>query len=126
MRQLCRCYVNYGVDPLGRWKKTINKSATKLEVDKSKWGINDNTYAVPPDFYYDIKYDCCDCGKTQVWTALEQKRWYEELGKTINSHAIRCQVCRSHINALKEDQKRHMEKVANTPKHKHEEFFKKK
>ncbi|WDD99951.1 zinc-ribbon domain containing protein [Thalassomonas actiniarum] len=86
--------------------------------------MNDNTYSSPPDYYYDEEYKCVDCGKNEIWTAEQQKFWYEELGKTINSFAVRCQVCRAHIQALKAQQKRHTEEMKNTPKHPNEKFFK--
>jgi hypothetical protein len=103
--------------------RTKNKTDTRLPVDKDKWGVNDNTYSSPPEYYYDLNYECSDCGDSAVWTAQQQKFWYEELGKTINSSAKRCQNCRAHINAVKEDQKRHMEEMANKPKHPNEKFF---
>lgn len=106
-------------------KRTKNKAETRIVVDKEKWGVNDNTYAIPPDFYYDVEYECSDCSERSVWTALQQKHWYEELGKTINSFAKRCQICRARINADKEDQKRHMVEMANKPEHPNEKFFKK-
>ncbi len=105
-------------------KRTKNKADTRLPVDKEKWGANDNTYDLPPEYYYDVEYECSDCGKIEVWTAQQQKHWYEELGKTINSYAKRCQTCRAHINAIKEDQKRHMEEMAKKPEHPNEKFFK--
>ncbi|MFO6421924.1 zinc-ribbon domain containing protein [Motilimonas sp. KMU-193] len=105
-------------------KKRLKKLENRLLVDKDKWGVNDNTYSSPPEFYYDIEYKCSECGKTDIWTASQQKRWYEELGKTINAVAKRCRVCRAHIQAIKEEQKRHMEALANKPKHPNEKFFK--
>ena len=99
------------------------KPKTKVEADKEKWGSNDNTYSSPPDYYYDEEFQCADCGKKEVWKATDQKCWYEELGKTINSVARYCCVCRAHTKALKEEQKRHMEKMAKKPRHPNEEFF---
>ncbi len=70
---------------MGRWKKYKKVPAEHIEVDKAKWGANDNTYAMPPDFYYPIEYKCCDCGKPQVWAAEDQKTWYEDRAKTVHS-----------------------------------------
>lgn len=102
------------------------KLVERLPVDKEKWGINDNTYALPPEYYNDIEYDCCDCGKKTIWRAKDQKQWYEQLGKTINSDAKRCQICRAHINAIKEEQRRHMQEMAKKPVHPNTAFFKNK
>lgn len=108
---------------MGKWKKKKKVLNEKVLVDKSKWGINDNTYALPPEFYLDIHYSCCDCGSPEIWTASEQKFYYEELGKTVNSGAVRCQHCRMHIAALKENQKRHVQKKAEEEPHPNEKFF---
>ncbi len=109
---------------MGRFKRPKNKDAVRLPVNKEKWGVNDNTYSSAPDYYYDEEYNCIDCGKAQVWSAEQQKYWYEELGKTINSSAVRCQVCRAHIQAIKEQQQRHMKEMKDKPKHTNEKFFK--
>ena len=109
---------------MSKIKRSKIKAGVRLQGDKEKWGKGDNTYSSPPEYYYDLDYQCTDCGKNQIWTALEHKDWYEELGKTINSNAIRCRICRAHIQAIKEDQKRHMEEMKNKPKHLNEWFFK--
>ena len=109
---------------MSRHNRPKDKDAVRLPVDKEKWGVNDNTYSSPPDYYYDEEYKCRGCGKYEVWTAEKQKNWYEELEKNINSIAVHCQVCRAHIQAIKEEQKRHMEGMKNKPKHPNEKFFK--
>jgi len=109
---------------LGSHNRPKNKGTVRLPVDKEKWGVNDNTYSSPPDYYYDEEFKCRDCGIDQVWTAEQQKNWYEELGKTINSTAVCCRVCRAHLQAIKEQKKRYMEEMKNIPKHPNEEFFK--
>jgi hypothetical protein len=112
------------INKLSDRERAKNKAETRLSVDKDKWGINDNTYSSPPEYYYDIEFECSDCRKKVIWSAQQQKYWYEELGKTINSHAKRCETCRALISALKEEQKRHMEKMAKKPVHPNETFFK--
>lgn len=104
-------------------RRSKNKTETRLPVDGDRWGRNDNAYDTPPTYYYDLEYDCCDCGEKETWSAQQQQHWYEELGKTVNSYAKRCRVCRAHISASKEDQKRHMEKMATRAKHPNEKFF---
>lgn len=66
-------------------KRTKDKTETRLSVDKEKWGVKDNTYSMPPEYYYDIEYECKDCDKKEIWSAQQQKHWYEELGKAVNS-----------------------------------------
>jgi hypothetical protein len=52
-----------------------------------------NSYS-PPLFYIDRPFQCVDCGKEEVWTASQQK-WYYEIAKgPIYAHAVRCRPCR--------------------------------
>ena len=78
-------------------------------MDREKWGANCNTYDSPPTYYYDIEFDCVDCGSKEVWKATQQKWWYEEVAGDINASAVRCRRCRARIQAEKEEQKRHMQ-----------------
>lgn len=53
-----------------------------------------STYEPLPEFYFDQKFSCRDCGKFQVWTAAQQK-WYFEVAKgKMGGKAIRCRECR--------------------------------
>ena len=87
-------------------------------MNPESWGVSENTYGIEPKYYYDVVYTCLDCRQKVIWSAEEQKYWYEELGKNTNSKAVRCQICRCHIQAIKEEQKRHMKKLANLAKDK--------
>jgi hypothetical protein len=53
-----------------------------------------NSYS-PLLFYEDREFACVDCGKLEVWTAEQQKWWYEVAKGTIYSGAIRCRDCRA-------------------------------
>jgi hypothetical protein len=46
------------------------------------------------DFYEDREFTCRDCGK-EVWTATDQKLWFEEVGGSPYSGANRCAACRA-------------------------------
>jgi hypothetical protein len=94
----------------------MNKNTVGLAVDKDKLNISDSSCETAPLFYYDKIYNCVDCEKEEVWTAQQQKYWYEEERAYLGSHAIRCTLCRAWINALKEEQQRHMKYMAS--KHK--------
>ncbi len=96
---------------MGKPIRGKNKDEHRVLVDKDKWGANCNTYDVPPMYYYDMEIECCDCKTKEIWTASQQKWWYEEMQAHISTRAVRCKKCRAHINALKEDQKRHMEEM---------------
>ena len=62
-------------------------------------------------YYEDAAYRCCDCGVACVWTAHDQKWWYEEAQGSVHASATRCAVCRtkhrewrlSHCNAVEMD-----------------------
>jgi hypothetical protein len=57
-----------------------------------------NSYGVP-DFvarghYVDVSFRCAACGKEEVWTAAQQKWWFEVAQGYPYSTAKRCRVCR--------------------------------
>ena len=53
-----------------------------------------NTYGYLPKFYIDKVFTCRDCGSEELWTAEQQKWWYEEAKGHIDSFAVRCRACR--------------------------------
>ena len=57
-----------------------------------------NSYGVPQfvqrGYYVDIALACKDCGKTETWTASQQKWWYEVAQGNVETTAIRCRACR--------------------------------
>ena len=53
-----------------------------------------NTYGLLPTFYVDLAFTCRDCGIEEVWTAKQQKWWYEVIHGHIDSTAVRCRACR--------------------------------
>ncbi|MBX3437370.1 MAG: zinc-ribbon domain-containing protein [Planctomycetaceae bacterium] len=50
-----------------------------------------------PLHYEDKEFICVDCGKTEIWTAQQQKWWYETAKGYILSTAIRCNDCRQKL-----------------------------
>lgn len=53
-----------------------------------------NTYGDLPRYYIDYPFICIDCGTGEVWTALQQKWYYEEAKGHIWAVAVRCRACR--------------------------------
>ncbi len=49
---------------------------------------------VPRYFFVDQEKECVQCGKKFVFSAKEQKYWYETLKFNFHSVAIRCRLCR--------------------------------
>jgi hypothetical protein len=47
------------------------------------------------DFFEDVEFTCRDCGREQVWTASDQKWWFEVAGGSLYSGAARCGACRA-------------------------------
>jgi hypothetical protein len=75
--------------------RELPKGAILANQDRQNWG----TYGPPMPAYVDIHYTCIDCQGPGLFSAKAQKFWYEDLGKTINSGAVRCQNCRKHWRA---------------------------
>jgi hypothetical protein len=63
-----------------------------------------------PAFYADQPFICVDCGSAEVWTARQQKWWYEVAGGEIETTAIRCRRCRRKERERKSEARRiHLE-----------------
>ncbi len=60
-----------------------------------------------PDFvergyYVDEPFVCQGCGTSQIWTAAQQKWWYEVAKGSVFSTARLCRSCRQQERALRE------------------------
>ncbi len=82
-----------------------------------------NNAMVLPAFYIDQPFTCRDCGSEEIWTAKQQKWWYEVMLGNVNSFAVRCRSCRRKRRAEKAEQKAHMEEMAKRTPHPNEAFF---
>lgn len=69
-----------------------------------------NSYGEPEfvrrGYYQDQPFVCVDCGAPGVWTAQQQKWWYEVAKGNVWSHAIRCPDCRAYRRAISEEGRR--------------------
>jgi hypothetical protein len=59
-----------------------------------------------PDFvrrgyYLDEPFTCNGCGNEEVWSATQQKWWYEVAGGDVSSRAVKCRSCRQRESARK-------------------------
>ncbi len=71
-----------------------------------------------PNFYMDRPFRCKDCGVDEVWTAKQQKWWYEIAKGHIDSIAVRCRPCRKKERARKAEARRvHLEGIAEKCRH---------
>lgn len=77
-----------------RWRDGGPLPAGAVRADREWLARHNNTYGLLPEFYVDRSFTCRDCGEEQVWTAKQQKWWYEEIRGHIDSRAVRCRPCR--------------------------------
>lgn len=68
-----------------------------------------NSYDAPPAFYVDKPFKCIDCGTEEVWTAKQQKWYYEQEKGTLYATAVRCRACRRKNRDQKARQREQME-----------------
>lgn len=76
-----------------------------------------NSYGVPDfvqrGYYQDRPFRCKDCGVEEVWTAAQQRWWYEIAQGDVWTVAVRCRPCRQQERARKtEAQRIHREGLA--------------
>jgi hypothetical protein len=74
----------------------------------------DNSYGTPEfvqrGYYVDLPFTCRDCGKQEIWTATQQKWWYESAKGGVWTTAIHCRPCRRKEQARKAEARRvHLE-----------------
>ncbi len=96
-----------------------------MKADHAELAHN-NTYGLLPLFYIDKPFVCRDCGSHEIWTAKQQKWWYEVAKGHIDSTAVRCRRCRNKIRDAKHAQKQHMAEMASHEPHPNQAFFNKK
>jgi len=84
---------------------------------------HNNTYGLLPNFYVDKPFVCRDCGSKEIWTAKQQKWWYEIAKGHIDSTAVRCRRCRNIVKGEKVKQKQHMKEMAEKKSQSNEGFF---
>ncbi len=76
-----------------------------------------NSYSIPDfvtrGYYMDMPFFCKACGKAQVWTATQQKWWYESAKGDVWTIAVLCRPCRIRERERKAAaQKTHQEGLA--------------
>jgi putative zinc ribbon protein len=71
-----------------------------LDIDYStaiRADITAQDFSVAPRHWYiDARFRCADCGSKFVWSASEQKVWFETYRFYVDSQATRCCVCRAN------------------------------
>ena len=80
-----------------------------------------NSYGAPDfvhrGYYLDMAFTCGNCGKEEIWTASQQKWWYEVAKGFAYSTAKQCRACRALVRAQKDESRRaHREGLARKGK----------
>jgi putative zinc ribbon protein len=99
-RRLARVGDRMSIEP---WRMPVPRG--ELPADLAKL-VHDTSYGPRPRFYVDTPFTCADCGKAEVWTAADQKWWYEEAKGKIASRASRCRDCRSKRRLRRSQERR--------------------
>lgn len=81
----------------------------------------DNSYSTPRfverGYYVDLPFECEDCGKAEIWTAAQQKWWYEVAKGSRWTTARRCRNCRRKERERKNEARRiHLEGLGRKAK----------
>lgn len=64
-------------------------------------------------YYIDQPFQCIDCQRQEVWTAIRQKWWYEVAKGNVESQANRCNACRRIERERRNEARRvHLEGLA--------------
>jgi len=80
------------IDPLG-----------SLPVDRDKLSKESKRTAYIPDRYTSRNDVCIGCGVKMLFSAEEQKKWYEEYKMYIHSTRSRCSTCQEKWKDLKNE-----------------------
>jgi hypothetical protein len=69
-------------------------STAPVKIDLIIHSTFDMPDFVERGYYVDMPFTCKGCGKEEVWTATQQKWWYEVARGDIATRAVRCRPCR--------------------------------
>ncbi|WP_087024014.1 zinc-ribbon domain-containing protein [Thaumasiovibrio subtropicus] len=109
-RRRAKAKLNKGINRFDLRCKPANAVMANLEALQHNARA---AYTSMPLFYVDRPFTCKDCGSHELWTAKQQKWWYEIAKGSIDSIAIRCRRCRKKEQLRKSEARRvHLEGVA--------------
>lgn len=80
-------------ESLKPWQEPDRVPAGAIVAEPSNL-LHDRTYGPRPRYYMDQPFTCIECGTNEVWSAADQKWWYEVAKGKIATRANRCSACR--------------------------------
>lgn len=83
-------------------------SAIRADIDMQNYTV------FPRHWYVDATFHCARCRNEFVFSAPEQRFWYEELGFWIDSTAKHCSRCRGDLRRLKALQREYDREIKQT------------
>ncbi|GHU11381.1 hypothetical protein FACS1894185_4530 [Betaproteobacteria bacterium] len=86
-------------------KKSANVARVNLEM-LDAWNASRIKWRFPDGFYCDTPYICRTCGEVKIWTAPQQKYWFEEKQGRSDSTAVYCPECRETYRQIKTEARR--------------------
>jgi Probable zinc-ribbon domain len=87
------------------WREPDRVPAGAVPAEQEKL-LHDRSWGLRPRFYADKRFTCVECGTAEVWTAADQKWWYEEAKGKIATRAKRCRACRRSGRLLRSQERR--------------------
>jgi hypothetical protein len=97
------------------WREPDQVPAGAIPAEQANL-LHDRTLGPRPRFYADRRFTCAECGTEEVWTAADQKWWYEDARGKIASRANRCRACRRN-GRLRRSQERRIHVEGMVAKH---------
>jgi hypothetical protein len=96
-------------------QRAVSAAEGSVRVNVAALAPN-NSYGVPRfverGYYSDQLFKCSICGTDQVWTASQQKWWYEVAKGYVYSTAKLCRPCRRREQARRSEARRvHLEGI---------------
>lgn len=70
------------------------KTAIKADISKQNFTV------APRHWYIDCDLDCVKCHREFVWTAREQRVWFEQYQLNVTSRPWRCKACKMEERRL--------------------------
>lgn len=77
----------------GRLQNGVEMPRGAVAADLSQQ-VPNNSYSPRRLFYVDKEFQCVDCGKQEIWSAQQQKWYYEVAKGSLYATANRCRDCR--------------------------------